>query len=414
MRVAIVGGGASGLSAAWSLDPVHEVTLFEREPILGGHIRTLGGNVACGRLPPGVHLDAGVIEFDRMNFTAFHAFMDASGVPYDEPEGVGTTCFYAADGRVLRTPYASQAEHGEVAKRAVDFVRVLPSMLRLRRFLREVDPLGEDDLATLPVGPLLGHGDFGVWVRSLLMYAYSVPYDEVSSLSAALAVPMLRQFLKPNRWTRIVGGVSRYVDRVASLLRGSIRLSARIRRIMREESSVRIAHEDGSEERFDAVVLALPPHRVLPLLGDPSATERDVLGAFEGGTATTLVHTDLGPYQRRNAHHFTEFDLFELPGGGHGYNAYLNRLAGLTTVGPPHYSLAFGLEDEIDEATIVHRQRHDVAFYSTDALQRRAELVRVNGERRTYFAGAFLRDGLHEGAIRSGFAVGAMLGGRIV
>lgn len=414
MRVAVIGGGASGLSAAWSLDPVHDVTLFEREPILGGHVRTLGGNVRCPDLPAGVHVDAGVIEFDRTNFTAFHAFMDAVGVLYDEPEGAGSTSLYTADGRALRTPYASHAEHSEVALRGVDFVRILPSMLRLRRFLREVAPLGDEDLAALPVGPLLGHGDFSVWIRSLLMYAYSMPYDDVSSLSAAVAVPMLRDFLKPNRWTRIIGGASTYVERVASSLRGEIRVSARIQRIAREESAVRLVHEDGSEERFDAVVLALPPHRMLALLADPSETERGVLGAFEGGTATTVVHTDIGLYERRNVHQFNEFDLFELPGGKHGYNAYLNRLAGLKTSGPPHYSLAYGLESELDPTKIVHRQQHDVAFYSTDALKRRADLERINGERRTYYAGAFLGDGLHEGAIRSGFAVGAMLGGRIV
>ena len=414
MRVAIIGGGASGLSAAWSLDPAHDVTLFEREPILGGHVRTVGGNVRCPGLPMGVRLDAGVIEFDRTNFPAFHAFMDAIGAKYDELEGGGSTCLYTADGRALRTPYASHAEHSDLARRGVDFMRSLPAMFRLRRFLQEVEPLGDEDLAARSAGSLLGRGDFGVWVRSLLMYAYSMPYDEVSSLSAAVAVPMLRDFLKPNRWTRIVGGSSAYVERVASSLRGEIRLSAGVHRVARDESAVRIVHEDGAEERFDAVVLALPPHRMLALLADPSETERAVLGAFEGGTVTTLLHTDVGLYERRNVHHFNEFDLFELPGGKHGYNAYLNRLAGLPTGGPPHYSLAYGIESEIDPTKIVHRQQHDVAHYTAEAVQRRGDLERVNGERRTYYAGAFLGDGLHEGAIRSGFAVGAMLGGRIV
>lgn len=414
MRIAVIGGGASGLSAAWSLDPVHEVTVFEREPILGGHIRTLGGNVACPRLPAGVRLDAGVIEFDRANFTAFHAFLSALGVPFEEPEGAGATCFYTADGRALRSPYASHAEHPHLLERGGDFVRVLPAMLRLRRFLRDVEPLGEEDLAPFPIGPLIGEGDFGSWVRSLLMYAYSMPYEQVSGMSAAMAVPMLREFLKPNRWTRIVGGVSTYVDTLASSLRAEILLSSRIRQVTRETEAIRLAHEDGSVQTFDAVVLALPPHRMLSLLGDPSEAEHSALGAFEGGVATTMVHTDVGLYERRNVHYFTEFDLFELPGGRHGYNAYLNRLAGLPVDAPPHYSLAFRLESELDPATILHRQDHAVSFYSTNALQRRAELQRINGERRTYYAGAFLGDGLHEGAIRSGFAVGAMLGGRLV
>lgn len=414
MRIAIVGGGASGLAAAWSLDPVHAITLYEREPMLGGHVRTLGGNVPCPALAPGVHLDAGVIEFDRTNFTAFHAFMRALGVEVDEPEGAGATCFYAADGRALRSPYARDAEHESTYERATDFLRVLPAMVRLRRFLSEVAPFGEEDLASMPIGPLLGEGDFGNWVRALLMYAYSMPFEQASTMSAAMAVPMLREFLRTNRWTRVVGGVSTYVDRIADSLRGEVRTSCRIARIERSADEVRIVHEDGAEERFDAVVLALPPHRMLGLLATPSETERRVLGAFTGATATTLVHTDTGLYERRGIHFYTEFDLFELPDGGHGYNAYLNRLAGLPTSAAPHYSLAYRLEGEIEPSAVVHTQRHDVALYSTEALRGRAELERENGENRTYYAGAFFGDGLHEGAIRSGFAVGAMLGGRLV
>ena len=111
MRVAIVGGGAAGLATAWLLDAAHEVTLFEKEPILGGHVRTLGGNVPCATLPPGVRLDAGVIELDRHNFPAVHAWLSALGVATPDLEGGGSTTLFLADGRHLRTPAELAAEH---------------------------------------------------------------------------------------------------------------------------------------------------------------------------------------------------------------------------------------------------------------------------------------------------------------
>jgi predicted NAD/FAD-binding protein len=210
--------------------------------------------------------------------------------------------------------------------------------------------------------------------------------------------------------------MSSYVDRVAASLRGRVALGASLRGVSRGGAAgappVSVIHDDGHEEPFDAVVLAVPPHRVLSLLRDPSPEERRWFGAFEGGFVETVVHTDTSLYERRGARAFSEFDLFELPGGGHGYNAYLDRLAGLSGAGPTHYFLAFDLDAELDPACILHRQLHDVARYDDRALAEREGLRHHNGARATFFAGAYLHDGLHEGAVRSALAVADRLGGR--
>ena len=95
MRVAIIGGGSAGLVTAHLLDGVHDVTLFEREPILGGHVRTLNRNVATD-LDGGLVLDAGVIEFERHNFPTLLRLFDALGC-VTRPV-LGTTTFWTHDG----------------------------------------------------------------------------------------------------------------------------------------------------------------------------------------------------------------------------------------------------------------------------------------------------------------------------
>jgi predicted NAD/FAD-binding protein len=245
-----------------------------------------------------------------------------------------------------------------------------------------------------------------------LMYAYSTPYDEVARIAASMAVPMLRLFLRPNRWTRVPGGMSRYVDRVAQRLCGEIVLGARLRGVRRTKTGVDVVDEAGHTRRFDRVVLAVPPHRVLQVLLDPSDDERTNFESFAGRTVETWVHTDAPLHARFGATHRSEFDLFDLPNGVHGYDAYLNRLAGLPTETPPHYSLAYGLDQFLDERSVIHRQRHDVAIYSDRALASRAAIDRAQGERSTYVVGAFLGDGLHEGAVRSALHVADRLGGR--
>jgi predicted NAD/FAD-binding protein len=258
----------------------------------------------------------------------------------------------------------------------------------------------------------LSHDDFSTWLRCMLMYAYSMHYEQVAAISADLAVPMLREFLVSTHWTHMPHGVSSYVDAVARSLRGVVVTNASIRGVLRSPDGVTVVHHDGNTQPFDAVVMAVPPHRVLPLLGDPSEEESRWFSAFKGGLITTVLHTDSGPYQRRGAHAWTEFDLFELPSGGHGYNAYLNRLSGVPEDGPVQYGLAFDLDSEIDPSKVLHRQSHDVAAYTGHALATRTEVAELNGRNHTWFVGAFLGDGLHEGAVRSALNVSARLGGR--
>ena len=128
--------------------------------------------------------------------------------------------------------------------------------------------------------------------------------------------------------------------------------------------------------------------------------------------ATTVIHWDTGLYERRGIDYYSEFDLFETSPGRAGYSAYLNRLSGVTSHHPRHYFLAFGLEAEIDPACVLHVQHHQTPSYTVAALRHRPEVIATNGENHTFYAGAWLGDGLHEGAVQSALRVAKSLGGR--
>lgn len=412
LDVAIIGGGASGLATAHFLDEAHRVVLYERDDVLGGHIRTLGKNVRCAALPPGVFLDAGVVELDRTNFPHVHAYLASLGVPAVDVVDGGSSNLYLADGTHYHSPAFIREEHPDVLARLRARADLVPLAIRRRRFLRGTAAVARTELEHQAIEAYLGDDDFSCWVRALLMYAYSMPYEDVREISAGLAVPMLRDFLNPNRWTTIRGGMATYVDRVASSLRGETNLGARLRGVRRVRGGVEVVDEAGHARRFDRVVLAVPPHRALDVLLDPTDAEIARFRAFEGSVVHTVVHTDTSLHERVGATHRSEFDLFELPSGAHGYDAYLNRLSGLPDDAPPHYGLAFGLDEAIDPAKVVHRQRHDVSHYTERALEHRGAIERAQGENGTFVVGAFLGDGLHEGAVRSALSVSRALGGR--
>ena len=100
-----------------------------------------------------------------------------------------------------------------------------------------------------------------------------------------------------------------------------------------------------------------------------------------------------------------------LENGDCGYNAYLDRLCGVNTGIEQHFSLAYHMEKHLDPAKIIDRQQHVSPAYTVESIRYRQEIKDSNGENNTYHAGAYLFEGLHEGAVTSGFVISALLGG---
>lgn len=409
MRIAIIGGGAAGMTAAWLVDPYHEVVVYERESSLGGHIRTLGSNVREDWEGPPV--DTGVIELEERWFPTVMALLRALDVPLEKVPG--TTTMFARDGSRWLSPGALADEDPPVSSVPVHAWHALRMGRHVRGFDERTRSLDFRDLRDKRLGDFLGDSPMDQWGELLALYAYSTPRAFTRDLPAALAVPTLRRFTRPYQWYRVVGGTYAWIQRIVDQLRGEVVLDAKVEAVRRCQGGVEIDAGRGVET-FDHVLFACPPHCVLPMLKDPTERERRWFGPWKGLDVQTVVHTDRDIYDRRGARSATEFDVFDLGPDRGAYNAWLNRLCGLSTRLGPWYGLAFGLEDELDLADVLHIQHHEVPHYTVDAYRWRNEILYSNGRAGTWFIGAWLGDGLHEGAVSTAAAAAARLqGGRI-
>jgi uncharacterized protein len=238
------------------------------------------------------------------------------------------------------------------------------------------------------------------------MYSYSMPFELIDNFPAELAIPTLQDYIFVD-WVRIKGGVYSYIQKILERFKGEILLEVEVAGIYRTMNAVKIELSDGVMYGFDKVVFATPPDRVMKLLSDPTDAEIKRFSAWKENHVKTVVHTDTSIYDRYGIQQFSEFDFFQTETGW-GYNAYLNQLCGISS--PEQYSLAFNLDNAIAPSKILHVQEHQTPLYTVESFRYRDEIVSTNGENNTYHAGAYLGDGLHEGAITSAIRVAQLMG----
>ena len=404
MRIALIGGGASGMSAAYLLDRQgHHVTVFEREPMLGGHIRTLNKNVKPNRSDCSERLESGVLEFPDVfhNFIALMKDLDIELLPVN----VGSSLFPIDGSHFLSGVMIDKNYTG--IQRWIEYLRFDSLYARSFRLWIETRFSDTEDFYNQPLSKYIkNHSISNIWIKLLTMYSYSMPFKLIDDFPAELALPMLRDYISVN-WLRVEGGVYSYIEKILARFKGEIILDSQVKSISRTSTSAIVDRMNGDRHEFDTVVFATPPDQVMTLLTDPSAGETKRFSPWQANHVTTIVHHDTSMYDNHNIHHPSEFDFFQT--NSHwGYNGYLNQLSGVSS--PQQYFLSFELEELIAKDKITHIQNHHTPLYTTESFQYRDEIVETNGENNTYYVGAYLGDGLHEGAITSAFRVASLIG----
>jgi uncharacterized protein len=406
MKIAIIGSGASGMVTAYLLDKQrHQVTIFEREPMLGGHIRTLNQNVQPNQSDCNLVLENGVLEFP----TSFHNFINlmAELNVELEPVNIGSALFLKNGNHYLSKVAIDRNFTGikkllESWRMNLFYLRAA-SLLIAAKFWEAIN-FHNRSLADSFQQPSLHN----TWLKLFAMYSYSIPFAQIDNCPAELVIPTLRDDVFVD-WVRIKGGVYSYIQKIIDRFTGEILLGVEIAAIRRTAIGVTIELATGKIHEFDKVIFATPPDVVLNLLADPHPEEIARFAAWQGNHIQTLLHTDATMYAPYQVKEGSEFDFFETDHQQNhwGYNARLNQLCGISS--SVQYSLAFNLENLITPERILHVQQHHTPLYTVAAFRDRQEIIATNGAFNTYHVGAYLGDGLHEGAITSAIRVAELI-----
>jgi uncharacterized protein len=410
MKIAIIGGGASGMVTAYLLDKQgHDVTVFERQSILGGHIRTLNKNVKPNQSDCPEILECGVLEFPTV-FYNFIRLMQELEIEL-EPVKLGSGLFFK-DGSHILSGVAIQKNFTRI-NRLIEYLRLDTIYARSAGLWAKTRFADIHDFSNQPLSQYLTSSCVrNTWLKLLVMYSYSMPLPLIDDFPAELAIAILRGYVSVE-WVRIKGGVYSYIEKILGQFKGEIILNVEVSRIFRTADKVKIVRSTGEDREFNKVVFATPPDRVMSLLADPTEAETKRFSAWKPNYATTVLHADSSMYDRFGIKHPSEFDFFQMDSqieSHWGYNSWLNQLCAITST--TNYYLSFQLEELLDRDRLIHTQDHHTPLYTTESFRYRDEVVATNGENHTYHAGAYLGDGLHEGAIASAYRVAELVGSR--
>lgn len=419
MKIAIVGSGIAGLSAAYYLNKANnksnrgpqqqfDFTVFEASDRIGGHTATIDVDYR------GQHyaIDSGFIVFNDWTYPNFIALLDDIGVPSQ-----ATDMSFAVSCRNTGLEYSGTNFNTLFAQRRnlmrPAFLRMLLNIVRFNR----------QSVADLAAGRIAADMTLGAYLErehydGLFVTHYLIPMGAAiwsAGTKTMLDFPLqffvrfcsnhgLLSVSNRPQWRTIIGGSKAYLKPLTRDFAHKIRTGCGVRSIERSSHRVNLVTQKNERLEFDAVVLACHSDQALRLLGDASANERAVLGALPYQDNDVVLHTDtrLLPHNRLAWSSWN----YALRDGAQSqatvtYNMnILQRLYAAQT-----FCVTLNDTASIDPRKVIGRFNYSHPTFSLPGIAAQQRWADINGVNRTWFCGAYWRNGFHEDGVVSALNV---------
>lgn len=411
MRIAVIGAGVSGLSAAYRLGGRRHVTLFESAGRPGGHAHTVEVDADGERHD----VDVGFIVFNERTYPNFVALLRELRIP-SRP----TSMSFSVSCPRTDFEYSGSNLNGLFAKRSLllrpSFHRMLRDVLRFhrraKRLLKEAgrnSNSGSQTVEEFVVAERFSQEFVDRYLFPMGSAIWSCPTGKFAQFPVRFVADFfhnhgLLDLCNRPVWRVIEGGSKTYVQAILDRFQGEVRLNAPVRRVRRFPEGVEVAAASFRPERFDHVIFACHADQALAMLADPSPTERELLRAFPYERNSAVLHTDVSQMpRRRRAWSSWNYRLPQSRAAPASVTYCMNILQHIASRRP--ILLTLNPQEPIDPASVLARFEFEHPVFTdrrSAAQTRRRETINA---RRTSYCGAYWRNGFHEDGVVSAWEV---------
>ena len=398
MKIAVIGSGISGLSAAYFLSKKFKVDLFEKDDHFGGHSYTYEIKESHKIVP----VDLGFIVFNKLTYPNLINFFNELNVPYEKSDmsfsvsikntnieygGRGLNALFANKSNLLNLKFLN------MIREIILFYKTAPSLLEKN--------LSEETLGNFLTKKKMSKYFIEYHLIPMVAAIWSMPFDKAKKLPLKFFLNFFinHGLFKLNdrpQWYTVSNRRRAYVKKITDRISGEIFKNYKVTKVIRTKENVRLMI--GNEYLdYDHVIIAAHADQSLSLIENSSDQEREILSKFEYVKNIAILHTDKNfmPIKKRAWSSWNSIS----DGKKTCITYWLNKLQNLNT--RENYFLTLNPINEIDDGLIIKKINFTHPYLNSNNIKTQKNLPSIQGVKRTWFCGSYFGYGFHEDGLKS-------------
>ncbi|MEM8843859.1 MAG: FAD-dependent oxidoreductase [Pseudomonadota bacterium] len=401
MKIAIVGTGIAGMTAAHLLNDDHDITVYETNKYIGGHSNTVVVEEDGHEVP----IDTGFIVLNDWTYPNFENLLEKLGI-----NTIDSEMSFSAKCEKTKFEWSGESIKGLILNKdnwkAFKSYQIAGDVIRFNKIAKRL--LAEDKLV-LSLGEFLDEYKFSqafinyyilpmgaaIWSTSLTDIR---DYPAKSFLSFFNNHGLLNINKRP-QWKTVVGGSKEYVKKLVKPFLTKIKLNAGVTNIVRQHGKV-VIHTKDEKQIYDHVFIACHSDQAMKMLEKPSTLEHETLNNIKFNLNIATLHTDssLMP-SRKGAWSSWNYLVPENSSKNVKVTYYMNRLQSLKA--DNDYFVSLNMDDNINPEKVIKTIEYMHPFFDKKAIDAQKSFPSINGTMNTWYCGAYWRHGFHEDGVWS-------------
>lgn len=403
MKIAVIGSGISGLSAAYFLSKKHKVDLFEKEDRFGGHSHTLD-ILKDNQSKKKIRADIGFIVFNKQTYPNLINFFDEIGI---EIEKSNMSLSFLVKKKNLE--YSGKGVRGIFSYKKnllnTSFIKMFYEIIKFYNKSSKLDDIDEN----LNLGSFLQKekmSDFFINYHILPMVSaiWSMPPDNAKNMPIKFFLKFFQnhglfKFKDRPQWYTVKNRSIEYVNKVIKKISGEHFKNYKINKVTRSDSAARVFYGGENEYfEYDKVVIATHADEALSIIDEPSNDEKDILSNFKYKKNLAVIHSDetVMPQKKIN---WCAWNTFVSENNDSSVTYWLNLLQNLDI--EKNIFLTLNPNFNIDEKLVIDKIQFSHPYYDHDTLKNQKKLDLLQNKKNILFCGSYHGYGFHEDGIKS-------------